>query len=82
MSEFIELYREKNRIKHKLRILRKKADPEVYWALKAKERELNDRLNQIIADDTRIQNQVPMGNTDRIQGEDPGRHKDSHYPSR
>jgi len=51
MSEFIDLYREKNRIKRKLRLIRKKADPDEYWALKAKERELDEKLNQIIAHD-------------------------------
>jgi hypothetical protein len=48
MSEFLDLYREKNRIKRKLRLIRKKSNPDEYWALKSKERELDEKLNQII----------------------------------
>jgi len=51
MSEFIDLYREKNRIKAQMRRIRKRSDPDKYWELDKKQKAINERLNQIIADD-------------------------------
>jgi len=51
VSKFIDLYREKKSIQRRLRKIRKKADPKEYWALKAEEKEIDQKLNQIIADD-------------------------------
>jgi len=51
VSEFIDLYREKNRIKAKMRSLRNSKAPEEYAALQEKLKVLNEKLNQIIEKD-------------------------------
>jgi len=48
MSEFIDLYREKKSVQRRLRLIRLKANPDEYWVLKDREKELDVKLNQII----------------------------------
>ena len=58
MSHFLDLYREKKRVEAKMKKIRQKSDPDMYWKLDARKKELDSMLDEIIRkekeNDTRV----------------------------
>jgi len=48
MSRFLDLYREKKRVEAQMKKIKKKADPDTYWKLDARKKELDSILDEII----------------------------------
>jgi hypothetical protein len=48
MSEFTDIYRARQDIRWRLRKIKRKASPDVYWKLKGEEEQLSLKLDEII----------------------------------